>query len=247
MSYASQHQFCLFTRRNSDVSSTKPPPPSRSESLVERVAQFTGPRAVEVAEQQSAPPPSGHLRVRTRFSGISAGTELTAHRGTNPYLTRTWDPEARLFREGAADIAYPVTGWGYSEVGEVTEVSPELAVVDEIDSYHVASPPAGAGGLPDGLRPPPPCGARIAPGNFLLRCRPPARRTSVLERTLHASGHSSQASTPTRGSLRAVGGRPRTAHGRSGLARSTRLSTLSGTECSEGPSVDCRLSPEVAQ
>ncbi|MBQ0862625.1 zinc-binding alcohol dehydrogenase [Streptomyces smyrnaeus] len=94
---------------------------------MERVVQFTGPRAVEVAEQESAPLPPGHLRVRTRYSGISAGTELTAYRGTNPYLTRTWDPEARLFREGAAGIAYPVTGWGYSEVGEVTEVSPELA------------------------------------------------------------------------------------------------------------------------
>jgi 2-desacetyl-2-hydroxyethyl bacteriochlorophyllide A dehydrogenase len=94
---------------------------------VERVVQFTGPRKVEVAEHESEPLPPGHLRVRTRYSGISAGTELTAYRGTNPYLTRTWDPEARLFREGAAGIAYPVTGWGYSEVGEVTEVSPESA------------------------------------------------------------------------------------------------------------------------
>ncbi|GGO53148.1 oxidoreductase [Streptomyces daqingensis] len=94
---------------------------------MERVVQFTGPRKVEVAEHESAPLPPGHLRVRTRYSGISAGTELTAYRGTNPYLTRTWDPEARLFREGAAGIAYPVAGWGYSEVGEVTEVSPESA------------------------------------------------------------------------------------------------------------------------
>ncbi|MFC4493185.1 zinc-binding alcohol dehydrogenase [Streptomyces ovatisporus] len=94
---------------------------------MERVVQFTGPRKVEVAEHESEPLPAGHLRVRTRYSGISAGTELTAYRGTNPYLTRTWDPEARLFREGAAGIAYPVAGWGYSEVGEVTEVSPESA------------------------------------------------------------------------------------------------------------------------
>ncbi|MFI6284366.1 zinc-binding alcohol dehydrogenase [Streptomyces sp. NPDC051018] len=93
---------------------------------MERVVQFTGPRQVEVAEHDSGALPPGHLRVRTRYSGISAGTELTAYRGTNPYLTRTWDPEARLFRDGAAGIAYPVAGWGYSEVGEVTEVSPEL-------------------------------------------------------------------------------------------------------------------------
>ncbi|MFE6132961.1 zinc-binding alcohol dehydrogenase [Streptomyces sp. NPDC056437] len=93
---------------------------------MERVVQFTGPRQVDVAEHASAALPPGHLRVRTRYSGISAGTELTAYRGTNPYLTRTWDPEARLFRDGAAGIEYPVAGWGYSEVGEVTEVSPEL-------------------------------------------------------------------------------------------------------------------------
>lgn len=91
---------------------------------MERVVQFTGPRQVEVAEHESSPLPPGHLRVRTRYSGISAGTELTAYRGTNPYLTRTWDAGARLFRDGAAGIEYPVTGWGYSEVGEVTEVSP---------------------------------------------------------------------------------------------------------------------------
>ncbi|WP_328719927.1 zinc-binding alcohol dehydrogenase [Streptomyces sp. NBC_00247] len=96
---------------------------------MERVVQFTGPRQVEVAEHESADLPAGHLRVRTRYSGISAGTELTAYRGTNPYLTRTWDAEARIFRDGAAGIEYPVAGWGYSEVGEVTEVSPELTAV----------------------------------------------------------------------------------------------------------------------
>ncbi len=94
---------------------------------MERVVQFTGPRQVEVAEHPSEPLPPGHLRVRTRYSGISAGTELTAYRGTNPYLTRTWDAEARIFRDGAAGIEYPVAGWGYSEVGEVTEVSPDVA------------------------------------------------------------------------------------------------------------------------
>ncbi|WP_263165060.1 zinc-dependent alcohol dehydrogenase [Streptomyces sp. SCSIO ZS0520] len=93
---------------------------------MERVVQFTGPRQVEVAEYERAPLPPGHLRVRTRYSGISAGTELTAYRGTNPYLTRTWDAEARIFRDDTAGIEYPVAGWGYSEVGVVSEVSAEL-------------------------------------------------------------------------------------------------------------------------
>ncbi|WP_186356125.1 zinc-binding alcohol dehydrogenase [Streptomonospora sp. PA3] len=94
---------------------------------MERVVQFTGPRRVEVADCEPAPLPPGHLRVRTRYSGISAGTELTAYRGSNPYLNRTWDARTRLFQEGGAQTGYPVVGWGYSEVGEVTEIAPDVA------------------------------------------------------------------------------------------------------------------------
>jgi threonine dehydrogenase-like Zn-dependent dehydrogenase len=65
--------------------------------------------------------------VRTRYSGISAGTELTAYRGTNPYLTRYWDPAERLFHDGASGLEYPVSGWGYSEVGVVTEIGASVA------------------------------------------------------------------------------------------------------------------------
>jgi 2-desacetyl-2-hydroxyethyl bacteriochlorophyllide A dehydrogenase len=91
------------------------------------VVQFSAPRQVEVVEYEPLPVPPGHLRVRTAYSGISAGTELTAYRGTNPYLTRTWDPEARLFRDAAAGVSFPVAGWGYSETGEVVEVAPDVA------------------------------------------------------------------------------------------------------------------------
>jgi len=64
----------------------------------------------------------GQVRVRTSYSGISAGTELTAYRGTNPYLNRDWDPDLRLFVEGTTGLRYPIAGLGYSEVGEVVEV-----------------------------------------------------------------------------------------------------------------------------
>lgn len=87
------------------------------------VVRFTGPRQVEVVRVEDEPLPPGSLRVRTRYSGISAGTELTAYRGTNPYLTRTWDEGRRLFVEGHDEPRYPLTGWGYSEVGVVTEVT----------------------------------------------------------------------------------------------------------------------------
>jgi 2-desacetyl-2-hydroxyethyl bacteriochlorophyllide A dehydrogenase len=68
----------------------------------------------------------GSVRVRTWYSGISAGTELTAYRGSNPYLTGTWDERARLFVPGTPTFGYPVTGWGYSEVGEVVEAADDV-------------------------------------------------------------------------------------------------------------------------
>ncbi|UBU15070.1 zinc-dependent alcohol dehydrogenase [Nonomuraea gerenzanensis] len=66
------------------------------------------------------------MRVRTLYSGVSAGTELTAYRGTNPYLSRKWDIDRRLFVEGQTH-AYPLSGWGYQEVGEVVEAAPDVA------------------------------------------------------------------------------------------------------------------------
>ena len=72
------------------------------------------PRPHDVALVACEPQPlvPGSVRVRTWYSGISAGTELTAYRGSNPYLTRTWDAERRLFVDGEPTFAYPVAGLG---------------------------------------------------------------------------------------------------------------------------------------
>jgi len=91
------------------------------------VVTLTAPRRVEVLTSAQAPLRDGHVRVHTRYSGISAGTELTLFRGTNPHLTRRWEPDRRLFAEDQAaekDIStgYPNSAWGYSEVGEVVEL-----------------------------------------------------------------------------------------------------------------------------
>lgn len=93
------------------------------------IVQFSAPRSVELVDcdQQQLTP--GTVRIRTWYSGISAGTELTAYRGSNPYLTKTWDVERRLFTEGAPSFSYPVAGWGYSEVGEVVEAAPDVSQV----------------------------------------------------------------------------------------------------------------------
>ena len=67
------------------------------------------------------------IRVRTLYSGISAGTEMTAYRGSNPYLHKRWDSTARLFSPSEPPSQpYPLVGWGYEEVGEVIEIGPEV-------------------------------------------------------------------------------------------------------------------------
>ena len=68
------------------------------------------------------------MALETLYSGVSAGTELTAYRGTNPYLGKRWDGERRLFVEsGEATLAYPLRGWGYEEVGRVARVGENVA------------------------------------------------------------------------------------------------------------------------
>lgn len=89
-----------------------------------RFLRMAAPRSVAVIDQPSVPLDAGQARVRTIYSGISAGTELTAYRGTNPYLTSIWDPASRLFEPGLEALGYPLDGWGYSEVGEVVELAP---------------------------------------------------------------------------------------------------------------------------
>lgn len=92
-----------------------------------RVLRFVAPRRVDVVEEPLPDIGPDDVRVRTLFSGISAGTELSAYRGTNPYLTRRWDMVQTLFLDpAAAGPSYPLTGWGYSEVGRVAEVGPSV-------------------------------------------------------------------------------------------------------------------------
>jgi Zinc-binding dehydrogenase len=63
----------------------------------------------------------GPVAVRTLFTGLSAGTELSFLTGTNPALTSSFDPELGLFRTDLPGAGYPVERLGYMEVAQVTE------------------------------------------------------------------------------------------------------------------------------
>lgn len=82
--------------------------------------------AFEPIEPQDLAP--NEVRIRTLFSGISAGTELSQYRGTNPYMNRRWDEATRLFVDAKEPSwTYPVRNLGYEEVGEIVEVGPDVA------------------------------------------------------------------------------------------------------------------------
>ena len=82
------------------------------------VVTFEGPKKVGIREYEEQPLQPDEVRLRTLYSGISAGTELTAYRGSNPYLSKRWDDERRLFLEDEVSLQHPIGGWGYEEVGE---------------------------------------------------------------------------------------------------------------------------------
>jgi 2-desacetyl-2-hydroxyethyl bacteriochlorophyllide A dehydrogenase len=72
----------------------------------------------------------GEVRVRTRFSGISAGTELSQYRGTSPFMHRQWDATNRVFRDAETPSwSFPVRNLGYEEAGEIVEVGSAVTAV----------------------------------------------------------------------------------------------------------------------
>jgi threonine dehydrogenase-like Zn-dependent dehydrogenase len=95
--------------------------PAERAERVDRVVVLAGPGRVELAEEEPAALRPGTFRVRTLYSGISTGTELSYVKGTNPYLSAGWHAELGLFQPGAPATRYPVTRLGYMEVARVVE------------------------------------------------------------------------------------------------------------------------------
>jgi 2-desacetyl-2-hydroxyethyl bacteriochlorophyllide A dehydrogenase len=87
-----------------------------------RVLTLVQPRQLEWRDEALPSLEATQVRVKTLFSGISSGTELTQYRGTNPLLGKRFDLETRLFVADRETPAYPLEGWGYEQSGEVTEI-----------------------------------------------------------------------------------------------------------------------------
>lgn len=85
-----------------------------------RTLGIAAPGEMAIFSYQEGPLPDGQFRVDTLYSGLSAGTELTFFRGTNPYLRGRWDADYGVFRAGEAGRDFPIETLGYMEVGRVT-------------------------------------------------------------------------------------------------------------------------------
>src|SRR5918992_308309 len=91
---------------------------------------LNAPRSLAFVPIETTPLAADQVRIRTLFSGVSAGTELSQYRGTNPFMQRRWDETSRLFVPAdSPSWPYPVRNLGYEEVGEIVEVG---SAVDDL-------------------------------------------------------------------------------------------------------------------
>ena len=129
-----------------------------------KVIILEGPESIGFEECPDCPLEPHEVRLRTLYSGISAGTELTAYRGSNVYLHKRWDQRQRLFvPDDAPTKQYPMRDLGYEESGEVVEVGGAVSRVKRGDiiygtwghrTHHIVTEDYAAGRLlPPGLDP----------------------------------------------------------------------------------------------
>lgn len=100
---------------------------------------LTGPGKLALETYEHPALGAGEVRLQTLYSGISAGTELTFYRGSNPYLNKRWQPQQRLFVPAEAeDSPYPVKNLGYEEVGRVIECGSAVTTLQVGDLVYGA-------------------------------------------------------------------------------------------------------------
>jgi 2-desacetyl-2-hydroxyethyl bacteriochlorophyllide A dehydrogenase len=135
------------------------------EVAMSRIAVFAAPRTVGFQELEDRALQPNEVRIKTLFSGISQGTEMTAYRGGSPFYTKRFDPATRLFlADGGPAWSYPLP-FGYENVGRVVEVGTEAShlvpgdmvftymphqtevVISEQDAYHLPEGVSAEDGL----------------------------------------------------------------------------------------------------
>lgn len=101
------------------------------------ILRIYGPGDIRFDTYEERPLQADEVRIKTLYSGISAGTELTHFRGTNPYRNKKWDDKKRIFT-GSNDSSYYPRGTGYEEVGEVCETGAGVRSIKKGDIVYGA-------------------------------------------------------------------------------------------------------------
>lgn len=100
--------------------SEAPPGPAPGYRVI-RSLGVEGPGRPYFLEYEEGPPGDGEVRLDTLYTGLSAGTELTFLKNTNPNFRGRFDGERGVFVEDEPDLHYPVPFLGYMEVARVSE------------------------------------------------------------------------------------------------------------------------------
>ena len=87
-----------------------------------RTVQIVASGAVECVSYPPAPLRDGFVRIRTKRSAISPGTEMTFYGrdASNVYLHKRWNEDLRLFERAEPSLTYPIA-FGYRAAGEVVD------------------------------------------------------------------------------------------------------------------------------
>jgi threonine dehydrogenase-like Zn-dependent dehydrogenase len=114
-----------------------------------RLLVIERPGVARLVDEEEPAPTGGQVRLETLYTGLSAGTELTFFKGTNPYLHAAWDERLGVFRRDRPATSFPVRAPGYMEVGRVSETGSDALAVGDLVAMayghktgHTADPAA---------------------------------------------------------------------------------------------------------
>jgi len=97
-----------------------------------RLLVIERPGVARLVDEDEPAPAGGQFRLETLYTGLSAGTELTFFKGTNPYLHAAWDGRLGVFRHDRPAAGFPVRAPGYMEVGRVAETGSDGVAVGDL-------------------------------------------------------------------------------------------------------------------
>lgn len=114
-----------------------------------KIMIYDAPGKLRLAEIEDFSISETQVRIRSMYSGISHGTEMTAYRGVAPFFDRVRDPETGLFLKAdkSETWSFPVRScdpgvWymGYANVGEIIEVGAKVTNVKLGDIVFTQGP-----------------------------------------------------------------------------------------------------------